>query len=183
MIRMTPCVVQSFSTTTTTTTTTQSTTSTSTSSTLRCHLTTTTTCHTHTQVVSDVDDTLKSSGGVQVAGVALGGIDTQYSRGEVYPGVAEFMLYCSLGAGYDENSNHNNNNNNPKQQQQQQQTITPAPAKVAILTARAEEFKLALKLQSSSPLAMAFRRAGEAAGVPDWVRQHTHTHTTKIHVV
>ena len=34
-----------------------------------------------TQVISDVDDTLKSSGGVSVAGVALGGIDTQYARG------------------------------------------------------------------------------------------------------
>ena len=30
-----------------------------------------------TQVVSDVDDTLKSSGGVNVGGVALGGIDVQ----------------------------------------------------------------------------------------------------------
>lgn len=30
-----------------------------------------------TQVVSDIDDTLKSSGGVSVAGVNLGGIDVQ----------------------------------------------------------------------------------------------------------
>lgn len=36
-----------------------------------------------TQVVSDIDDTLKSSGGVTVAGVALGGIDVQYTRGDV----------------------------------------------------------------------------------------------------
>jgi hypothetical protein len=50
-----------------------------------------------TQVISDVDDTLKSSGGVNVAGVALGGIDVQYPRGEMYPGVAEFMLQMSLG--------------------------------------------------------------------------------------
>lgn len=43
-------------------------------------------------MISDVDDTLKSSGGVNVAGVALGGIDVQYERGDFYPGVAEFML-------------------------------------------------------------------------------------------
>lgn len=33
-----------------------------------------------TQVISDVDDTLKSSGGVNVAGIALGGIDVEYDR-------------------------------------------------------------------------------------------------------
>lgn len=48
-----------------------------------------------TQVISDVDDTLKSSGGVNVAGVALGGIDVQYERGDFYPGVAEWMLEIS----------------------------------------------------------------------------------------
>ena len=49
-----------------------------------------------TQVISDVDDTLKSSGGVNVAGVALGGIDVQYERGDYYPGVAQFMLELSM---------------------------------------------------------------------------------------
>jgi hypothetical protein len=39
-----------------------------------------------TQVISDVDDTIKSSGGVKIGDVALGGIDTQYERGEFYPG-------------------------------------------------------------------------------------------------
>jgi hypothetical protein len=33
-----------------------------------------------------VDDTIKSSGGVKIGDVALGGIDTQYERGEFYPG-------------------------------------------------------------------------------------------------
>jgi hypothetical protein len=49
-----------------------------------------------TQVVSDIDDTLKSSGGVKIGGVALGGIDVQYSRGEFYPGVFQFMWELSL---------------------------------------------------------------------------------------
>ena len=49
-----------------------------------------------TQVVSDIDDTLKSSGGVKIGGVALGGIDVQYDRGEFYPGVFQFMWELSL---------------------------------------------------------------------------------------
>ena len=36
-----------------------------------------------TQVISDVDDTLKSSGGLKIGEIALGGIDTQYERGQV----------------------------------------------------------------------------------------------------
>lgn len=51
-----------------------------------------------TQVISDVDDTLKSSGGVKIGDVALGGIDVQYSRGEFYPGVFQFMLELSLSS-------------------------------------------------------------------------------------
>jgi len=102
-----------------------------------------------TQVISDVDDTLKSSGGVNVAGVALGGIDTQYERGVYYPGVAQFML---------ELSSYNGEGVSP---------IT-TPPKVAILTARAEEFKVALELKDSSSLAIAFKKAGEAAGIQNW---------------
>ena len=101
-----------------------------------------------TQVISDVDDTLKSSGGVNVAGVALGGIDVQYERGDYYPGVAQFMLELSMYHPYSE-------------------TIR-TPPKVAILTARAEEFKMALELKDSSSLAMAFQETGERAGVKHW---------------
>ena len=67
------------------------------------------------QVLSDVDDTLKSSGGVSVGSVALGGVDAQYGRGEVYPGVFQFMLELSKGGG------------------------EGRPMNVAVLTARAEE--------------------------------------------
>lgn len=97
----------------------------------------------YTQVISDVDDTLKSSGGLNVAGVALGGIDVQYERGVVYPGVAEFMFHLSSAN-------------------------VATPAKVAILTARAEEFKAALELKASSSLARKFAQAGERAGVSGW---------------
>ena len=102
-----------------------------------------------TQVISDVDDTLKSSGGVAVAGVTLGGVDVQYERGDMYPGVVQFMLEISQ---YSSSTGRR---------------IT-TPPKVAILTARAEEFKLALELKDSSKLSVAFRRAGEAAGVRNW---------------
>jgi hypothetical protein len=101
-----------------------------------------------TQVISDVDDTLKSSGGVNVAGVALGGIDVQYERGDFYPGVAQFMLELS--------------------QRRSDGSSTQTPPKVAILTARAEEFKVALELKDTSKLAVAFREAGEAANIQDW---------------
>lgn len=57
---------------------------------------------------SSLDDTLKSSGGV-----ALGGIDVQYSRGEFYPAVAEFMLYVNLGPHYTaERGSHKNQDGN-----------------------------------------------------------------------
>jgi hypothetical protein len=49
-----------------------------------------------TQVVSDIDDTLKSSGGLEIGGVSLGGIDVQYDRGDFYPGVFQFMWELSL---------------------------------------------------------------------------------------
>jgi hypothetical protein len=95
-----------------------------------------------------VDDTLKSSGGVNVAGVALGGIDVQYERGEFYPGVAEFMLELSRHGLSDDDA--------------------LSPAKLAILTARAEEFKAALEIKEGSKLAVALRTAGETAGIRGW---------------
>eukprot|EP00531_Pseudo-nitzschia_arenysensis_P002932 CAMPEP_0116125978 /NCGR_PEP_ID=MMETSP0329-20121206/6091_1 /TAXON_ID=697910 /ORGANISM="Pseudo-nitzschia arenysensis, Strain B593" /LENGTH=287 /DNA_ID=CAMNT_0003620039 /DNA_START=141 /DNA_END=1001 /DNA_ORIENTATION=+ len=101
-----------------------------------------------TQVISDVDDTLKSSGGVSVGGVALGGIDVQYERGDFYPGVGEFMLELSRN-GLSEDA-------------------AAYPAKIAILTARAEELKAALEIKEGSKLAVALRSAGEKAGVEGW---------------
>ena len=103
-----------------------------------------------TQVISDVDDTLKSSGGLNVGGVALGGIDVQYERGTMYPGVATFMLELSRH-GLDT-------------------TKDPdlVPPKMAVLTARAEEFKAALEIKDSSKLAVALREAGQRKGIDGW---------------
>jgi len=106
-----------------------------------------------TQVISDVDDTLKSSGGVKIGDVALGGIDVQYSRGEFYPGVFQFMLELSLSS----------------------ITTTATddkiyPPKVAVLTARAVELKAALELKEDSKLAKEFRKTGEnhSPSIDNW---------------
>jgi len=107
------------------------------------------------QVISDVDDTIKSSGGVNVAGIALGGIDTQYERGDFYPGVFQFMLELSKhGLITDDNDTTS--------------ASASQPPKVAILTARAEEFKVALELKDDSKIGKAFINTGKANGYNGW---------------
>jgi len=104
-----------------------------------------------------------------VAGVALGGIDVQYKRGDFYPGVFQFMLELSLHSVdrysevllVDEEDAVEGGGAAEKKPKL-------APAKVAVLTARAEEFKAALELKEDSKLAVAFRTAGERAGYEGW---------------
>jgi len=133
-----------------------------------------------TQVISDVDDTIKSSGGVNVAGVALGGIDTQYKRGDFYPGVFQFYFEMSMysveqineavlleqeesgGGGGDGGTD------GPFLADAVNNMSKLSPPKVSILTARAEEFKAALELKEDSKLAVAFRKTGENGGVKGW---------------
>ena len=114
-----------------------------------------------TQVVSDIDDTLKSSGGVQVAGVNLGGIDVQYERGDFYPGVFQFMWELSLHP-VTVNQRHYDDNFYDKDSAF---SLQLSPPKVAVLTARAEEFKAALEIKDGSKLAKALRRTGELSDV------------------
>lgn len=79
------------------------------------------------QVITDIDDTVKSSGGVRLLGVALGGIDTQYRRGQYYPGAFQFALELSrfsVPAGRE-------------------------PQRIAVLTARAREFKARAPFRAS----------------------------------
>ncbi|KAK2196116.1 hypothetical protein BdWA1_002716 [Babesia duncani] len=49
-----------------------------------------------TQVIIDIDDTVKSSGGYKLFNVPLGGVDTQYGRGELYPGSFQFILELAM---------------------------------------------------------------------------------------
>lgn len=119
-----------------------------------------------TQVVSDIDDTLKSSGGVTVAGVSLGGIDVQYDRGDFYPGVFQFMWELSSYSVtinqryYDEYLVEKGGNGGKSKT-----ALQLSPPKVAVLTARAEEFKAALEIKDESKLAQAFRKAGESSKI------------------
>jgi len=91
------------------------------------------------QVLTDIDDTVKSSGGVKIAGVALGGIDTQYKRGLFYPGVFQFEYEIARAK------------------------INPGekPLPVAVLTARAKELKFALELKEKHAVCTEFRNIAE----------------------
>jgi hypothetical protein len=87
------------------------------------------------RVVTDIDDTVKSSGNKRLAGIPLGGIDAQYERGEFYPGVFQFALELAA---------HGTPRGQP-------------PLPVAVLTARAKEFLFALELKREHPVSVAYR--------------------------
>ena len=98
------------------------------------------------KVVTDIDDTVKSSGGVKLLGIPLGGIDTQYKRGDFYPGVSQFMLELSK----------------PKSK------LIKFINNVSVLTARAKEFKFALALKPKDKICTAFRNSGSSNGFNGW---------------
>ena len=105
--------------------------------------------HPLTQVVSDIDDTLKSSGGIEVAGIALGGIDVQFSRGILYPGVAQFFYELSCYP-----VTKNKRHHEEFRTRSGESPFLLSPPKIAVLTARAEEFKAALEIKDTSKLAL-----------------------------
>ena len=96
------------------------------------------------QVVTDIDDTIKSSGGVALAGIPLGGVDVSYPRGAFYPGVFHFAAALSASS------------------------LLGPPAPVAVLTARAEEFKWALEIKQTDKICTGFRAAGKERGLLGW---------------
>ena len=96
------------------------------------------------KVVTDIDDTVKSSGGVRLLGIPLGGIDTQFKRGTFYPGAFQFAFEVSSAV---------------------KRSI---PENVAVLTARAREFKFALALKQGDKLCSAFRAVGQRNGAEEW---------------
>ena len=99
------------------------------------------------RVVTDIDDTVKSSGGKNIFGVYLGGVDTQFKRGTFYPGAFQFSWELS------------------KYNRMLKEAMVP---KVAVLTARAREFKFALALKPTTKIVKRFRRQGLAMGTKDW---------------
>ena len=123
-----------------------------------------------TQVVSDIDDTLKSSGGVTIAGVTLGGVDVQYDRGDFYPGVFQFIWELSSYS-VTINQRYHDEHFLGKGGYDISLDQRISPPKVAVLTARAEEFKAALEIKDGSKLAQAFRKTGESSEInptEDW---------------
>lgn len=100
-----------------------------------------------TRVVTDIDDTVKSSGNIRLAGIPLGGIDGQYERGQFYPGVFQFAFELA-----NESAERAHGN----------------PLPVAVLTARAREFLFALELNERHPISLAYKRCGSENGLAGW---------------
>lgn len=73
-------------------------------------------------------------------------MDTQYKRGECYPGVFQFSLELAA-------------NDLPE-------NVLPLP--MAVLTARAREFKFALALEEDHPICRKYRYVGMERGYDDW---------------
>ena len=104
------------------------------------------------RVITDIDDTVKSSGGKTLLGIPLGGIDKQYRRGEFYPGVFQFIFELSRHGAAAASKGL--------------QEIVPET--VGVLTARAKEFKFALELKQEGKLCSKFRDCGVKNGFHNW---------------
>lgn len=101
------------------------------------------------QIITDIDDTVKSSGGVTLAGIPLGGVDNTYTRNAFYPGVFQFGLELARSGG-------------------RLPWRRATPPNVAVLTARAKELQWALEITPRTPLCMRYAQAGEDCGLKDW---------------
>ncbi|CDR98030.1 hypothetical protein, conserved [Babesia bigemina] len=95
-----------------------------------------------TQVIIDIDDTVKSSGGYKLFNVPLGGVDTQYGRGELYPGSFQFILELAM---YKMGKNRK-------------------PLLLAVLTTRIPQVPITV----DSALNMRLREVAEKRGVLNW---------------
>jgi len=114
------------------------------------------------QVLSDVDDTIKSPYPqcTEISNCELkdlkhyfAGADVRLNDGEFYPGVAEFMLGLALGPGADcslENS------------------TTFVPAKPMLLSARPNEVKALLGISQDNDLNLYFERVGRGEQQPSF---------------
>lgn len=127
---------------------------------------------TETKVVTDIDDTIVSSGGVKLFGIALGGIDNLYRRGQFYPGAVQFLFELSRPPGSPSYSKISYSNGTDSvvsfRFSSSSSPFVQLPARVAVLTARAREFKFALALKASHKVAKAFANIGSVNGMPGW---------------
>mmetsp|Transcript_13070 Transcript_13070/g.20803 ORF Transcript_13070/g.20803 Transcript_13070/m.20803 type:complete len:439 (-) Transcript_13070:326-1642(-) len=130
------------------------------------------------QVITDIDDTIKSSGGKRLAGVPLGGIDVQYQRGQFYPGVFQFEYELAKSQfGRDGGSGGEGSGRDHWHAPWRRRGLHGGggggcgvkPLPVAVLTARAKEFKFALELKAQHPVCLAFHDLAEQQdGDADW---------------
>lgn len=102
------------------------------------------------RVVTDIDDTVVSSGGLRLFGIHLGGVDNRYKRGQFYPGAINFALELSKNMGNVSGE------------------LANIPSRVAVLTARAKEFKFALALKPTGKLCKAYHHIGKKHGEENW---------------
>ncbi len=126
---------------------------------------------TNTKVVTDIDDTIVSSGGIKIFGVTLGGVDNQYKRGSLYPGAIQFAFELSHSQQQQQQHERNYHNTNQAASATESSDVAVTPhvaAKVSVLTARAKELKYLLKLKQHGKVCTAYRNAGQAHGVDDW---------------
>jgi hypothetical protein len=122
------------------------------------------------KVITDIDDTVVSSGGHMFCGIMIGGVDNQYKHGEFYPGVTQFGLELARAKQVlPKLLFHTRNVLNRKQKQGNDYKSTSIePSKVSVLTARAKELKFAMALKPTSKVCHAFHQRGTAHGLPSW---------------
>lgn len=112
------------------------------------------------KVITDIDDTVVSSGGHRLFGRKLAGIDTQFKRGEFYPGVTQFVLELAHASRIDFGGF--NRRSVPSS------CDLSDPSKLCVLTARPKELKFALALKPTCKVAKAFETCGTACGKTSW---------------
>jgi hypothetical protein len=138
---------------------------------------------THTKVVTDIDDTIVSSGGVKILGFTIGGVDNQYKRGQLYPGAIQFAFELShsqqqLASSPEATTVEQSTQPSAVDTTAKTTTTTTTTtkiqyipvsgAKVSVLTARAKELKYLLRLKESGKVCTAYRKVGQAQGMHDW---------------
>jgi hypothetical protein len=112
------------------------------------------------KVITDIDDTIVSSGGRKLFGAKLFGVDNQFKDGELYPGVTQFVLELA----------HANRLLNGLLTRPSTATAcnTRLPSKVCVLTARAKELKLMMAIKPTSKIVRAFSTCATASGKSEW---------------
>jgi hypothetical protein len=115
------------------------------------------------KVITDVDDTIVSSGGRKLFGAKLFGVDNQYKHGELYPGVTQFVLELAHANRFV--TDVMGRFNRPSVVAHSNIRI---PSNVCVLTARAKELKLIMAIKPNSKIFKAFSRCATVGGKPEW---------------